>query len=195
MTKVLFTIDNRFLEDVRAAVLRFAGRAFPKLSADDREDLVQDALMELYQNVKGDNLPALDCKLSTYVIGIFKNMAFKKLQEQSKYNEMMPMIGQDEDDVLDPVDLAIARDAVERWHDADGDEEHDQLSAAMREMVENMQEPCKTILWSFYWEGKSMKVIADEMKYNNPDVAKTQKSRCMTKAKVALADIQNKLRL
>ena len=68
------------------------------------------------------------------------------------------------------------------------------LQEKIRKLVENMADPCKTILWSYYWEGKKMKEIADVLNYSGKDVAKSQKSRCMAKVKIAMEEIRNKLR-
>ncbi len=57
-----------------------------------------------------------------------------------------------------------------------------------------MADPCKTILWAYYWEGSSMREIATMMNYANARVATTQKSRCMTKVKTAMEEIFNNMR-
>lgn len=102
----------------------------------------------------------------------------------------MPDAGDGDD--FPPVDIAVARDAVDRWHDED--EELEQLQDAVREIVENMNEPCRSILWAYYWDGKNTRTIADEQHYSNARVAITQLSRCRTKVREAMTDIINKLR-
>ena len=52
-------------------------------------------------------------------------------------------------------------------------------------LIEKLIEPCKKILFSFYYDHCSMEVIAQSMGMANSDVAKTQKSRCMGKVKRA----------
>ena len=64
----------------------------------------------------------------------------------------------------------------------------------VRRLVQNMNEPCRSILWAYYWEGKSMSEIANENGYTGKDVAKSQKSRCMTKVKTAMDDIYKQMR-
>ena len=99
--------------------------------------------------------------------------------------------GQNADDVLDTIDIGTAQAAIDRWLDKDNHEEQEELKNAIYELVTNMTEPCKTILWSFYWENQSMREIADAMNYANARVATTQKSRCMTKVSIAMEEIIN----
>ncbi len=58
--------------------------------------------------------------------------------------------------------------------------ERPQLVAAL--MVQ-IGEPCKTLLELFYYYSWSMAEIAERMNYNNANVAKTQKSRCVKQLK------------
>ena len=190
MPKVPFTIDNKFLADVREAVLQYAYKRFG-LSGLDIEDLVQEALMTMFDNVQSGKLTGLTCNLKTYVIGILKNIASMKLRE------MKPFVGDinqsDDEDTVDPVDLEVAKAALRRWQENDGETELKENT--VHDIVINMTDPCKTILWSYYWEGKSMRDIAEIMDYKNADVAKSKKSLCMTKVKAALEETFKRIRL
>jgi RNA polymerase sigma factor (sigma-70 family) len=55
----------------------------------------------------------------------------------------------------------------------------DTLNAAMEELGE----PCRSLLKAFYNEDKSMQDIARIFGYTNPDNAKTQKYKCLTRLK------------
>ena len=136
----------------------------------------------------------LTSNLKTYAIGILKRKAKESLRSQAKLATVSPPSGQASDDVLDPVDIGIAQEAIDRWQNEDNNEDWDQLQQAVYDIVDNMQEPCKTILWAYYWEGCSMREIANTLHYNNARVATTQKSRCMTKVKTAMEGIFKQMR-
>ena len=53
----------------------------------------------------------------------------------------------------------------------------------IKELVDNMGDPCEPLLKGFYFEQKSMAKLAGELKYSNADSAKTQKNKCMGKLK------------
>ncbi|MGC4056821.1 MAG: hypothetical protein QM743_01705 [Chitinophagaceae bacterium] len=55
----------------------------------------------------------------------------------------------------------------------------EQLGLAMEELGE----PCRSLLKAFYEEGRSMQEIAGAFGYTNPDNAKTQKYKCLNRLK------------
>ena len=58
------------------------------------------------------------------------------------------------------------------------------------EIVRNLPEPCKTILWGFYWDNLSLKELAENNeKIKNSESAKVIKHRCMDKFGKRLKEI------
>ena len=193
MPRVPFTIDSRFLEDVRAAVLQEARKRYGS-SRLSPEDLTQEALLVTFEKVHNGTLTRLTSSLKTYVIGVLKKKGLEAQRDQSKFASVPYQSGQNADDVIDPVDIGTAQNAIDRWLNKDSIEEQDELQSAVYDIVANMADPCKTILWAYYWEDNSMREIAAMMDYNNARVATTQKSRCMTKVKTAMEEIFNNMR-
>ena len=194
MPIIPFRTDSRFLEDLRLAVLQYARKNYGS-SGLYLEDLVQDALLTAYENVHQGKLTELTSSLKTYVIKIFENKANAALRENKKLPILsLPQSQDSDDEALDPIDIGIAEKTLKQWEEENAEEEQEQLQTAVREVVGNLKEPCKTILWSFYWEVESMKHIAELMNYNTADVAKTQKSKCMTKVKVAFEESIKRMR-
>ena len=187
MAIVPFT-DNRFLEKLRKSVLQYARKHYGKSDLSP-EDLTQEALTRVFEKIKSGNLKHITCNFKTYVINVLKNVAREQQREASHLTGTNLLAEDDDDDnVLTPVDLGIAQEAIRRWLASDTDQEHEELQQAAHDIVANMEDPCKTILWSYYWGGNNMKEIAEKMDYNNADVAKSQKSRCLSKVKLALVD-------
>ena len=193
MPRVPFTIDSRFLEDVRTAVLQEARKRFGSLGLSP-EDLTQEAMLVTFEKVHNGTLTRLTSSLKTYVIGVLKKKGLEAQRDKSKFASIPNLPKQSFDDVIDPVDIGTAQNAIDRWLNKDSDEEQDELQSAVYDIVTNMADPCKTILWAYYWEGNSMREIATMMNYANARVATTQKSRCMTKVKTAMDEIFNDMR-
>ena len=193
MPRVPFTIDSRFLEDVRTAVLQEARKRFGS-SGLSPEDLTQEAMLVTFEKVHNGTLTRLTSSLKTYVIGVLKKKGLEAQRDKSKFASIPNLPKQSSDDVIDPVDIGTVQNAIDRWLNKDSVEEQDELQSAVYDIVTNMADPCKTILWAYYWEGNSMREIATMMNYANARVATTQKSRCMTKVKEAMTEIRNKLR-
>lgn len=93
MPRVPFTIDNRFLEEVRDSVLAHA-RSYcgSWATTDDCEDLVQEAMLAMYKNVRSGRLTVLTSRLSTYVNGILENIAKKQFRERQKIADRCQML-------------------------------------------------------------------------------------------------------
>lgn len=173
MDIVPFT-DNRFLGKVRDVVLKYAFKHYGNSDLSP-EDLTQEALTRVFERIKSGNLKHITCNIKTYVINVLKNVAREMQREASHFAGTNIPTDDDDDNVLTPVDLGIAQEAIRRWLTKDTDQEHEELLEAAHDIVANMEEPCKTILWSYYWGGNNMKEIAEKLKYNNADVAKSQK--------------------
>lgn len=53
----------------------------------------------------------------------------------------------------------------------------------IRTAVEEMGEPCATILIGSYWNNETADQLAEKLKYSGPETARNQKSRCMKRLK------------
>lgn len=193
MPIIPFPTDSKFLTEIREGVLQYARKHYDA-SVLPLEDLIQEALLTTFDNVQEGKLTELTSSLTTYVISILKNKANEALRKKEKFADRPPQQGQNADDALDPIDFATAKEALDQWMGLDDEDKRKQLQDAVHDIVVNMKEPCKTILWAFYWEGMNMKGIADRMDYNNADVVKSQSSRCKTKVKTAMEEIFKQLR-
>lgn len=170
---VLVTDDNN---GIRRMYDGFRGKFFQyfrnhyNINEDDIADAYQDAIILTWKNVKRGKLTpqTLNCELLTYLIGVGKNIISVLNRHYSR--ELIQ-----EDQVWGQISDNIPSDEI--------DIEKELL---IKNTVENMNEPCKSILTKFYWEEMSFEEIALDMNYANADTAKAQKYRCMQKIKSVL---------
>ena len=155
---------------------------YVSLSILDIEEIYDDAILALYTNVKEGKLKELTCSLQTYINRIGEHKAIDMLRKVQIETEELP-----EYETLDFCDRS------EEYWLADGDNMEEERKTTIYDLIEKLVEPCKKILFSFYYDHCSMEVIAQSMGMANSDVAKTQKSRCMGKVKrAAEIEFQNK---
>lgn len=141
-------------------------------SADDGDDVFQEAMTILFQKAQNEEF-RLSCKIGTYLVAVSKFIWYKKLQAQNRRPDFLPFDSGEEDANHQYVYEDDIRIQEER-------ELHfEQLNAAMEELGE----PCRSLLKAFYNEDKSMQEIAAVFGYTNPDNAKTQKYKCLTRLK------------
>ncbi|MBS1782423.1 MAG: sigma-70 family RNA polymerase sigma factor [Bacteroidetes bacterium] len=136
---------------------------------DDVEDIFQEAMVVLYEKAQKDDF-RLSCKIGTYLFAICKHLWYKKLQKDQKAPDILSTDAgmDDEKDWAYEDDLNVH---TER-------ETHYQL---LNDAMEQLGEPCSSLLKAFYHDDKSMQEIAAAFGYTNPDNAKTQKYKCLTR--------------
>ena len=137
-------------------------------STEEAQDVFQEAVMVLYTKVSQGDFE-LTSKLKTFLYAVSRRIWLKQLTRGNSRYQM--------DDLSKVSDTLVAEDAIE---------EHEQLEAKfqhMDEALQNLGEPCKTILEDFYLQNKSMQDICDKFGYTNTDNVKTQKYKCLQRLK------------
>lgn len=132
-------------------------------SEDDAQDIFQDAFYVLIKKCEDAEFE-LTSKISTFIVGVARNLWLKKLSQKSidlkKYQNEKEFEGITEDD--SQMVLANKR---------------------MKACIEALGEPCKTIIVEFYFLQTSMKEIAEKLHYTNANNAKNQKYKCFKRLK------------
>lgn len=134
------------------------------------EDIFQDALIVLYENAMVGKLDHLKSSVKTYLFGTGKFMLFKHFRDTKKE------IVADEDYIFDNYEQAVIEDVFED----EGPNEY------QRQLVANFNKlgaKCREILELFYVKGMKLDEIMVEQGYENKDVVKSQKSRCLKSLK------------
>lgn len=140
---------------------------------EDAADIFQEAMVVLFNKSQSSDF-RLTCNLGTYLLAISKNLWYKKLQQNSRSPLQWMDNGEEEHaegnekTYLDDLNVHHEREA-----------HFEQLNSALSQIGE----PCRSLLMAFYHNDKSMQEIAAEFGYTNPDNAKTQKYKCLTRLK------------
>ena len=135
-------------------------------SADDAKDIFQEAIIVLYEKVRTGTFE-LNCQIKTFVYSVSRRLWLKRLQQQNRYS--------------------TSGDSMEAVVSVDEDLEIHEKRNAEFEMMEkalnNIGEPCKSLLVAYYFQKQNMQVIADSFGYTNAANAKTQKYKCLLRLK------------
>ena len=130
-------------------------------------DIYQETIIVLYETVQKPHFE-LSCQLSTFIFSIAKRLWLKQLRNHGNITRF----GEgEEDDVVDVTEEIS---------------EHLKKEADIQKMnmsMEDLGEPCKTILKDFYVYKLSMDEISEKFGYTNSDNAKTQKYKCLQRLK------------
>lgn len=112
----------------------------------------------------------LTCRIGTYLFAVSKHLWYKKLQQQQRQPGTLPAnAGVDEGQDW------VYEDDVKAQEEREA--HYEQLNVAL----DQLGEPCSSLLKAFYQQDKSMQEIAAAFGYTNPDNAKTQKYKCLAR--------------
>lgn len=141
------------------------------LPKDDVADIYQDAFIALCENAKKGKLDDLKSNVKTYFFAIGKYMVYNKLKQGQKSVYM---------ETIDNFQI----DSV--WADYEMESESNQSNPEAEQLqiaLKQLGGKCKELLNYFYYEEKKLDEIVLLMNYENKDVAKSQKSRCIKNLK------------
>ena len=140
---------------VRAFVMRNSG------SSDDAEDMLQEALVVLWERVRVGRFE-YTAKLDTFVFATVKNLWLRRLARRRR-EAPAP---------LDPEQHAGADpSALDELIDSE-------RAAAVHMALDRLGNPCRELLLLFYWEELSMEDIAARLGFANADTVKAKKYQC-----------------
>lgn len=154
-----------YLEN-RIPFINFA-RKF-KVSEDDIVDIYQDVIIALQEKVNKGELENLTCSIRTYLFGIGKYMLYEKARKNNKKI----------------VDFPLEKEAY-NYHEIVDDflQEPNKFQLLLQKGVASLGKKCKEVLRLFYYRGFTIDEIAEKLNYENKNVVKSQKSRCIKQLK------------
>jgi len=177
--KALFT-DTEFIEGLRTgneAALKALYKKYYNIvlkivvnnsgSSEAAEDIYQETIIVLFENAQKPNF-TLNCQLQTFIYSIAKRLWLKQLRNNSNMTKLSN--GQEEEIV----------DVSEEINEHQKKEE---ALLKMNKSLNELGEPCKTIITDFYISHLSMEEISAKFGYTNSDNAKTQKYKCLQRLK------------
>lgn len=140
-------------------------------SDDDADDVLQESVIILWEKVRSGRFEQ-SSKLSTFIFAVAKNVwsrkRFKKQREQPT---------EFESDALDSLEPSPLEDMIDS-----------ERSNSIATALEQLGDPCKTLLLLYYWEEKSQEEIAAQMGFANAKTVKSKKYTCKKMLEKILID-------
>ena len=149
----------------------------------DFEDIVYDAMITTYENKEKGKLKIelLTCELSTYLTRVCIFKANEKLRKNKRFdNYRKAFTNENTTGKINGSFIQQADKILGCYHESEFIQKETQ--SIVCKIVRNLPEPCRTILWGFYWDNLSLKELAENNeKIKNAESAKVIKHRCMDK--------------
>lgn len=138
------------------------------IDEDALKDIYHDSFLLLVEKIQSGEV-IKNFKTFLYTTGYYKMLKYFAQQRKNpnlapeQQSEIM-----DTDETIDPNEKEKHRIACQ--------------------LVKEIGDPCKTVLNLYYWQKKSMREIAIIMNYQNEQVAKNRKSKCIKTLKELLRE-------
>ena len=152
------------------------------VSTEDAEDIYQNACIALYNSIKKEKHKQLSCKRTTYFLQICLNMGYNFVNRGHSTKSFDQMLYSTQYGEYDLAKLEAVLGL--------GDGLSQEQITMMREIVQDLPQPCEQILWLYYGDDLSMKEIADVIGFNGADSVKSRKSQCLSKLKERFTKIK-----
>jgi len=132
-----------------------------KGSVDDAKDMLQEALVVLWERVRSGNFEPT-ARLSTFIFATAKNKWLRRLARRRK--ELVASLEPEEiaGDDPSPLEEMIESEQTDR----------------VRRGLEKLGEPCRSLLLLYYWEERSLESIAHTLGFANANTVKSRKYQC-----------------
>ncbi len=142
---------------------------------DDARDIFQEAMIVLYEKVRSGSFE-LNCQLKTYLYSVCRRLWLKRLNQMKRLSPEVESLEQ-----TVPVEEELEKH-----------EQRNQDFLVMEQSLNNLGEPCRSLLKAYYLEKKNMVEIAGDFGYTNADNAKNQKYKCLMRLKKIFSQYKNK---
>jgi len=151
---------QRYFENIVSQVCVNGG------NREDGSDIFQDAVLILIEKVKSGQFKG-NSSIKTFLSAIARNLWLFELRTRSRRKNRETLYTNLEDTTTGTEEVFFSN------------KQHLDLEIIFNEIGET----CKKILTGFYYEEKSMKEILTEVDYENEQVLRNKKSKCMKKLK------------
>lgn len=161
--------DEQALEIVYQKNYRMMVRMVTSNNGTEEEarDVYQEAVVVFWQKAISGNL-VLTSKMSTYIYSICLNLWRKELERKKRFS-------------------SEEKDSVEIQ-----EQDKKERARIIRECIDKLDDTCRKVLSYYYFDGMSMKDIAEKVGFANTDTAKTKKYKCKKKLDELIKSIYSK---
>lgn len=164
-------ILKKIYVDYRSDFIAF-GRKI-SLYEDDILDAYQDAIITLQEQVITGKLNTLNCSIKTYLFGIGKYILYEKNRKRNK--TILSAIDTNE---ITMIEVPIFSEILTS--------QQKKIKLGFKQLGKK----CIEVIELFYYRGYTLEEITETLNYENKNVVKSQKSRCLKKLKEIIKSLK-----
>ena len=148
-----------------------------QISEEDGIDIYQEAFISLRKHAISGKLNEVQCSLKTYLFGIGKNLAYKKIKEnavKTNYDSKLHLVELDYEEI-----------------EVESESELTKEQKALQYYFKKLGKSCQQMLTLSFFRGLTNEEIASLEGYESESVVRSQKSRCLKKIKELIKNSKN----
>jgi RNA polymerase sigma factor (sigma-70 family) len=157
LNKAIMFLYQQYSETTSSFIINYGA------SQQDADDVFQETVIAFIEIVKKGNF-RMEASIKTFLVSIARNIWRNetKKRQRSGFRELQFESGREQNE--DDVSLIISELEKKRQ---------------LRDLVFKLGEPCRKLLILFYYENLSMKEIVGHLPYENEQVVRNKKYKCL----------------
>ena len=157
LDKAILFLYQQYAASTSSFIIHYGG------SAQDAEDIFQETVLSFINIVKKGKY-RMEASIKTFLVSIARNIWLNevKKRERAGHREKQFEIGREQQEA----------DVSEQLSELENKKQ-------VRELVNKLGEPCQKLLMLFYYDNLSMKEIVDHLPYENEQVVRNKKYKCL----------------
>lgn len=132
-------------------------------SWQDGEDIFQEAIVTFIELVRQGKFRG-DSSVGTFLYAVNRNIWLNEIRKRGRQESYHKKFGLAQDETVEGVDLLISKR---------------EARLQVMKMIDQLGEACKTILIAFYYEKLAIADILKKLNYQNEQVVRNKKAKCM----------------
>ena len=137
-----------------------------KLGEDIARDIFQDAIVAFYRNIREGKITLFEHSAKTYLYAIAKYLIYAKLKDIKQRTVAIDSLEENT-----PIPIPQGKTLKQ------------EAKIFIDKSLQNLGEPCYSLLKLYYYNCYSLEAIAREIESKNANTVKAQKARCIKKLK------------
>ena len=134
---------------------------------EEAKEVFQQTIVIFYENIVFGKVTEINVQMKTYIFGIGKNKLLEHLRRRTRMGEKVG------DDRVESSDI----------YNGIYDESYESRLSQIEQCLQQIGDPCKSILQYYYYHKKSMQDIAELLDYKNSETVKNLKYKCLMRLK------------
>jgi len=157
LNKAILSLYQQYSETVSSFIIHYGG------SRQDAQDTFQETVISFIDIVKNGKF-RMEASVKTFLVSIARNIWFNELRKKDRSGQREKLF----ENSREQKEMDISHDIGDR-----------ELKQQLSELLSMMGEPCRKILLLFYYENLSMKEMLEHLPYDNEQVVRNKKYKCL----------------